>query len=275
MSQSEAWRFDEDPEVLYERYLVPSKFGPWAEDLVALGAPQLGERVLDVACGTGVVTRLVAPKVGPTGQVVGLDLNPGRLAVAKSISSVVGVDMKWREGNVSAMPLADASFDLICCQQGFQFFPDRLAATSEMFRVLVPGGRLALNVWQSIEHQPGAFAMAKALEHHVSAEAGVFRHTPFALGDANAIRTPMQEAGFQNIIIRPTAKTVRFPSAEAFTKRYICGVGGLARLVAQADDKARAALIEEMTGALQPYIDGEGLALPTATHLITARKRMT
>ncbi len=116
---------------------------------MALAVPQSGERVLDIACGTGVVTHLVVPHVGATGKVVGLDLNAGRLAVAQSLSSVSGITIEWREGDVNALPFPDADFDLVTCQQGFQFFPDRLVALREMSRVLVPGGRLALNVWCS------------------------------------------------------------------------------------------------------------------------------
>ena len=270
MSQRDHWHFDGNPDELYERYLVPAKFGPWAADLVALGAPQPGERVLDVACGTGVVTRLVAPHVGASGKVVGLDLNAGRLAVAESLSSVSGLTIEWREGDVSALPFSDAMFDLVSCQQGFQFFPDRLAALLEMSRVLVSGGRLALNIWRSIEHQPGALAMAKALQRHVSAEAAAFRHTPFALGEAEDIEAPMREAGFCNIVIRPTVKTVRFPSAEAFTMRYISGVAPLARMVSEVDDNARSALLNDVSAALQSYVDTDGLAIPTASHLVTA-----
>ncbi|MCI0869600.1 MAG: methyltransferase domain-containing protein, partial [Chloroflexi bacterium] len=213
MSQPEQWHFEDNPDELYERYLVPAKFGPWAADLVALGNPQPGESVLDVACGTGSVTRLVVPQVGETGKVVGLDLNAGRLAVARSLSTGPGISIEWREGNVSTLPFSDPIFDLVCCQQGFQFFPDRLAASREMSRVLVSGGRLAMNVWRSIDHQPGALAMAQALGRHVSAEAAAFRHTPFALGDSEAIEAPMKEAGFRDIVIRPTVKTVHFPSA--------------------------------------------------------------
>ena len=136
MSQ-EQWHLDGKPDELYERYLVPAKFGPWAADLVALGAPKSGERVLDVACGTGVVTRLVVPHVGAKGKVVGLDLNAGRLEVARALSSISGITIEWREADVSALPFPDANFDLVTCQQGFQFFPDRLVALREMFRVLV------------------------------------------------------------------------------------------------------------------------------------------
>ena len=137
-------------------------------------------------------------------------------------------------------------------------------------RVLVSGGRLALNVWRSIEHQPGALAMAKALQRHVSAEAAAFRHTPFALGEAEAIEAPMREAGFRDVVIRPTGKTVRFPSADAFTMRYICGVAPLARMVSEVDDNARSALLKDVSGALQSYVDADGLAIPTASHLVTA-----
>jgi SAM-dependent methyltransferase len=128
----------------YERYMVPAIFGPWAEDLLALAMPTPGERVLDVACGTGVVARLVAQRVAPTGTVVGFDLNPGMLAVARTLPLPQGAKIEWREGNVSAMPFPDASFDLTLCQQGLQFFPDRSAALREMRRVLAPRGRLAL-----------------------------------------------------------------------------------------------------------------------------------
>jgi len=272
MSQREQWHLDGNPDELYERYLVPAKFGPWAADLVALGAPQPGERVLDVACGTGVVTRLLVPHVGVTGKVVGLDLNAGRLAVARSLSSASGMTVEWREGDVSALSFSDASFDLVSCQQGFQFFPDRLVALREMFRVLVSGGRLAFSVWRSIEHQPGALAMAKALQRHVSAEAEAFRHTPFALGEAEAIEAPMKEAGFREVVIRPTVKTVRFPSAEAFTMRYISGVAPLARMVSEVDDAARSALLKDVSAALRSYVDADGLAIPTASHLVTANK---
>ena len=272
MSQREQWHLDENPEELFERYLVPAKFGPWAEDLVELAGPQPGERVLDVACGTGVVTRLVAPLVGATGKVVGQDLNAGRIAVARSLSSVPGVTIEWQESDVSALPIPDATFDLVCCQQGLQFFPDRLAALGEMSRVLVSGGRLAFSVWRSIEHQPGVLAMAKALQRRVGAEASAFRRSPFALGEAEAIDTPMTEAGFRDIVIRPTVKMIRFPSAEAFTARYISSVAPLARMVSEVDDSARTALLNDMREALQSYVDADGLAIPTESHLVTAHK---
>src|SRR5881628_2301555 len=201
MSQQPDWTgYGASAAELYERYLVPAIFEPWAMALVALAAPQPGERVLDVACGTGVVARLVAPHVGATGHVVGLDLHAGRLAVARALPPAPGAVVEWREGDALALPLAEAVFDLVCCQQGLQFFPDRRTALREMYRVLVPGGRLALNVWRALEHNPVALAMAQALGRHVSPEAEAFRHGPFTLGDAEALRALVIGAGFSEVL---------------------------------------------------------------------------
>ena len=118
------------PAEIYERHMVPAIFSRWAPDLLQAARVQTGERVLDVACGTGAVTRLLAERVGLTGNVVSLDINPGMLAVARR--TVVGPNIEWLESSALDMPLPDATFDAVVCQQGLQFFPDRPAALSEM-----------------------------------------------------------------------------------------------------------------------------------------------
>lgn len=144
MAEYEQWQLDGRAPELYERYLVPAITAVWAADLVERAAPRSGERVLDVACGTGIVARRAAERVGNHGRVVGLDLNSGMLAVARSLSSQDASGIEWREGSALAMPLPDAAFDLVLCQLELQFFPDRPLALREMRRALVPGGRLAL-----------------------------------------------------------------------------------------------------------------------------------
>jgi SAM-dependent methyltransferase len=114
------------PGELYEQHMIPAIFARWAPDLVEAVGLRPGERVLDVACGTGIVTRLLPDRVGPTGRVVGLDINPGMLAAARTAAPQALIE--WLEGNVLGMPLPDAAFDAVVCQQGFQFFPDKLAA---------------------------------------------------------------------------------------------------------------------------------------------------
>ena len=131
----------------YERYLVPTMFTPWAHDLIGRAGLQSGERVLDVACGTGIVARLAAEAVGSSGQVVGVDLNAGRLEIVRAQTPTSGARVEWREGDVKALPYNDAAFDVLFCQQAFQFFPDKAQALREMYRGLTPGRRLVLSVW--------------------------------------------------------------------------------------------------------------------------------
>ena len=139
-----------DPQVakmasVYEGRMVPALFRPWAEELVDRVDPQPGMRVLDVACGTGAVTRVVAPRVQPGGDVVGFDFSPAMLEIARSL----GVEgAAWHEGDATSLPFSDGEFDRVLCQQGMQFMPDKPAAAAEMQRVLRPGGRLALSCWK-------------------------------------------------------------------------------------------------------------------------------
>src|SRR5689334_8372947 len=158
---SEHWQLEGSAPELYQRYLVPAVTGQWAADLVERAALQPGERVLDVACGTGVVARLAAARVGPSGRVAALDLNPGMLAVARTLPGEPGEGaaavIEWYEDSALALPFPEASFEVAFCQLGLQFFPDRPQALQEMRRVLVSGGRLALSVFGPIEHNPATF----------------------------------------------------------------------------------------------------------------------
>jgi len=118
MSELSGFQVSADAAKLREQYSIRYFIGPWAPGLVALAALQPGECVLDVACGTGLVTRLAAPEVGPTGQVTGVDINAAMLAVARSLPPPSGAAITWVEGDAGAMDFPDASFEVILCQQG-------------------------------------------------------------------------------------------------------------------------------------------------------------
>ncbi|MGE5531583.1 MAG: class I SAM-dependent methyltransferase, partial [Bacteroidota bacterium] len=136
---------------VYEKFFVRGMFRYWTPVLLQRAAPREGERVLDVACGTGVVARSTVPLVGPSGKVVGLDINPAMLAVACRQFSDHCDDIDWQEGRAEDLPFGDHEFDLVTCQQGFQFFVDKGKAAREMRRVLRPEGRAVLAVWQSLD----------------------------------------------------------------------------------------------------------------------------
>jgi SAM-dependent methyltransferase len=219
MNAEGQWQLAGSAAERYERVLVPLRFRPWAADLVKLADLRDGERVLDVACGTGIVARLAAQHVGAAGDVTGLDLNAGMVAVARSLPSAPGAAITWIESSALDMRLADASFDVVLCQQGFQFFPDKSAALREMKRVLSPGGRLLLSVWAGAT--PYDIAMWAAVERHVGTDAAATLRTSRTVPGSEALRQHMVEAGFRDVQVRSRTLTTRLPAVADFVLQHL------------------------------------------------------
>ncbi|MGB6915040.1 MAG: class I SAM-dependent methyltransferase [Pseudolabrys sp.] len=273
MNQQGQWQVAGSAPEVYERELVPAVFGAWAPILVELAEPRPSERVLDVACGTGVVARIAATRVGPTGTVVGIDLNPGMLSLARSLvsrDSRSGGQLQWQEASADKLPFPDGSFNVVYCQLGLQFFADRPAALREMRRVLGTEGRLALMVWRGIHESPGFAVLADALQRHVGQAAAAIMRAPFGLTNADELEALVRAAGFQNVAVQQRSGTVRFPSVERFVLSYVAG-SPLAGPVSQADDAARAGLITDVRNALGKFTNNNELAFPIAAHLLSAR----
>jgi SAM-dependent methyltransferase len=266
----EQWQVAGSAAQVYERELVPAIFGPWAPQLVGLAAPVAGERVLDAACGTGVVARLAAERVGQDGRVVGFDLNPGMLAVAHRLP-VGGVPVGWVQATADRLPFRGGSFEVVCCQLGLQFFPDRAAALAEMARVLVAGGRLVVMVWRSIDHSPGFAVLAQALDRHIGPAAGALMRAPFGLGDEEALRGLVAGAGFREVAVDRQAGVVRFGSARELVVAYGAG-SPLAGPIRAAAPAARAGLLADVQVALEAWQGAGGLAFPIEALLVSGHR---
>ena len=270
--QWEGWQLEESSAEAYERYLVPLLFAPGAEYLMQLATPGPGERVLDVACGTGIVARSAALRVGADGSVVGLDLNEDMLEVARRASSEVRPEIEWRREDAIDMSLPDGGFDVIFCQQGLQFFPDRPAALREMHRVLAPNGRLALAVLRSVEHNPGYSLLAEALERHVGSEAGAMMRSPFpSFSTGEELRDLISGVGFRDVRILLGIGPVRYPSVEEFWRQEAAS-SPLAGQIGTLSDEVREALGRDLREALRTYTDDEGCVFPAETYLAIARQ---
>jgi ubiquinone/menaquinone biosynthesis C-methylase UbiE len=268
MAQQGQWQVAGSAPEVYERELVPAVFGVWAPVLVELAQPHPGERVIDVACGTGIVARLAAKRVGPTGAVVGVDLNPGMLSIARSVAGTGSI--QWQEASADRLPFPDGSFSVVYCQLGLQFFADRAAALREMRRVSGSEGRLAIMVWRGIQESPGFAALAEALERHIGQAAATIMRAPFGLSDAGELESLVSTAGFQDVAVEQRNGTVHFPSIERFVLSYVAG-SPLVGAVSKADDAARAALITDVRNALRRYTGNTELAFPIGAHLLSAR----
>jgi ubiquinone/menaquinone biosynthesis C-methylase UbiE len=267
MSDQERWQLSDRGAESYERFQVPSMFGPLARAFLAQVPLRPGQRVLDVACGTGIVARLAAPAVGPDGRVAGVDLNPGMIAVARREDPAID----WREADVAALPFEDGAFDVVLCQQGLQFVPDKSAALAEMHRVLAAGGCLALCLWQGIEHSPYMHETSKALTRYVGADAGSRIQAPFALGDAEAVRAMVRDAGFPAVEIRETVVTRRMLPPEEAVPGHLASTP-VGPQVAALDAETRAALVATIAAALAQYRDEEGMAVPQGAYIALATK---
>ena len=268
MAKNGQWQLSAEAAELYERYVARYILGPWAPLLVDVAHVGVGERVLDVACGTGVVARAAAERVGPAGRVVGVDLNSGMIAVARSLPTPVGASIEWIERSALDLRLQDASMDVVLCQQGLQFFPDKALAMREMRRVLARGGRLALSVWNGI----GLYnsAVGEALARFVSDAAALQFCASRQVPTKEELQRLATEAGFSAVDVRVSRINVHLPRLDQFTLDHLSATP-VAPLIAAAEPEAREKIGASVMKELQRYADGEGVTYPEETHVLTAR----
>jgi ubiquinone/menaquinone biosynthesis C-methylase UbiE len=252
----------------YERYFVPTIGMAWATALLDAAELHPGDRVLDVACGTGVVTRLAAERVGPDGAAAGLDVNPAMLAVARSVPSS-GAAIEWHEATAESLPLADGGFDVVLSSLGLQFVPDKASALREMQRVLAPDGQLAI---ATVGPTPPLFAiLEQALARHVNPEAAGFMRAVFSLHEPQELEKLMSGAGFRDVEVQSKALSVALPEPAAFLWQYVHSTP-LAAPVAQMDDVGRAALERDVVAAWKSFVEDGALIFDANAVLTTARK---
>ena len=260
--------FGRTPAEAYERYFVSAIGLPAAQDLVKRVNPQPGEKVLDVACGTGVVARLAADRVAPGGTVAGVDVNAGMLDVARSVMPPEAA-IQWYEAPAESMPLPDETFDLVTCQLSLQFFADKPAALREMQRVLVPGGRVAIGV-------PGEISeifeiMAEGLSKHIEPSLQGFVYQVFSLNDPAELGKLVEEAGFVDVKSTSELKTLRLPRPEEFLWQYIYATP-LAEPVLRADQEQRDALVQDIVPKWRQFLENGGMLYDQDIVFATARK---
>jgi len=270
-TRTAGWQVEQTASEAYDQYLVPAIFESWADRLLESATAQEGDRVLDVACGTGIVARRAAPRVGEDGSVVGFDINDGMLAVAKEAAADIHPSIEWRQGDATDLPFADERFDAVCCQQALQFFDDPVAAVGEMRRVLTPGGRVALSVWRPLDHQPAYVVLAEALERHLGDEAGAMMRSPFPTWDGKDVRTLTRDAGFDDVSVTVEIGSVRYPSVEEFVRREAAS-SPLAERILAVERTVRDELVRSVEDSLHAYIDDEGIVSPMESYVIVAER---
>lgn len=252
---------------MYERHLVGPLFRPWAEMIIEEIELSRGDLVLDIACGTGIVARTARERLGDGGKVVGVDVSPDMLAVARAVAP----EIDWRQGDAGALPLGEGeSFDAVVCQQGLQFFPDKPRAAAQMRRALVPGGKLAVATWRSDDEIPFFRDLRRVAERHL----GRIADPRYGFGDAAPLEALLRDAGFHEVRSRPLSCTIRFADGASFVHMNAMAFVGMSAAKAMGDDERNRtveAIARESAPVLRSYSDGSGLAFKLSTNLATAR----
>jgi SAM-dependent methyltransferase len=249
---------------LYESTFVPALFRQWAERLVQSTGVTPGSSVLDVACGTGVVARAAADRIGPDGVVVGVDLNEAMLAVARRLRP----DLRWQIGDACALPFEDGSFDLVLCQAALMFVGDRIAALREMGRVAGPDGRVAVQVPGRLAGSPGYLALAELVGRHAGRHLVDLLGAYFAVGEPDLLTELFETAGLQIDLMDTWLGATRLDSIETFLAVELLPIAD------QIHDAVRDRITREGRLMLAPFLDAAGaITAPIEVHLVTAHRK--
>ncbi|HEX6336056.1 MAG TPA: methyltransferase domain-containing protein [Jiangellaceae bacterium] len=263
-SSQETFQVSVEQAEAYESMFVPALFGDWAEPLVEAAGVRPGHRVLDVACGTGVVARAAADRVDRQGSVVGVDINDGMLEVARRLRP----QLEWRRADAADLPFADDSFDVVLCQAALMFFPDRVAALREIARVTTAGGTVGLHVWAGLPAQAGYGPLTEIAARHAGPEAVNLLGSYWVLGDLDFMAQLAAAAGLRVHEARTRTGTARFASIDHLVETEVKSTP----LGERIDDDVYQRIVDDARDELRPFVTVTGaVQLPIAGHLITAR----
>jgi ubiquinone/menaquinone biosynthesis C-methylase UbiE len=249
----------------YEANFVPQLFAGLAPPLLDAARLRPGQRVLDVCCGTGIVARPAADRIGTTARIVGLDRNAAMLTVARRVRP----ELEWRQGDAQALPFGDGEFDVVTCQSGLMFVPDAPKAVREMARVLASGGTLAVQLWSAPNRQPGFRPMADAVARHAGPASVELISSYFRLGEPAEFAEMCRAAGLADPATSRNPVTLRAGSIDDYVTTEVESTP----LVSQISDEVYGKIRADAHVGLAPYCDDAGrLAIPMEVYFVTARR---
>lgn len=234
----------------YEKYFSPMFFTAPAKDIAGRLSIEQG-RVLELACGTGQLTRIIREKY-PDADIIATDLNPGMISVAKTISSTEKI--QWQTMDAQEIQFDDNSFDVVICQFGFMFFPDKQKAAAEGYRVLKPGGKFIFSTWDKIETQHITVIANDIIKSFFPSDPPMFFNVPFSMSDPSVIESLMKNTGFRDVSVDNPRLEGQSSSADDAAKGFTIG-NPMYLAICERDES----LLQEIQAAVkQAFIDEFG-----------------
>ena len=263
----ETFQLSDDAVAVYEDQKVKSMFEPLARVTVKAIPITSDDRILDVACGTGIVLRTVHKNVVPATPMTGIDINASMIAMAKNCTQQHAEDFDWHVAYVETLPFENSSFTLLFCQQGIQYFPDQKKVLQELRRVEADGGRVVLSVWGGASDF--FQAMAKSVTKHVDQETGDKYLAPFNYRDVDALPQMLVDAGFRDVDVKPMlVDRTMSEIAQNISKEILGHPSG--PKVLQAGENVVEAISSEVIAACADYRKGDDMIVPQRATLFTA-----
>ncbi len=259
-----------DAPEIYENTMVPLWFGRWADSLLKLVSLKPGERVLDVACGTGVTTRIAKRDVGTEGLVTGLDINASMLAKARELAP--DTDITWMQSDIVDTGFAPDVFDAVISQHGYHYFPDQPAALAEFFRVLAPSGRIALSIWDG--HSAYTHSLCSSVEKFISREIANKQRSQRQTPSAENLIADLSDAGFTNVAVARQELLIKVPLAPEFVPLHLASMP-IAGAFHSLSEEEKAALVADVMRSLSGYVVGDQMVYLEAVNVVTGIKEVS
>ncbi|NNC98664.1 MAG: class I SAM-dependent methyltransferase [Gammaproteobacteria bacterium] len=262
MGGSETGQISEDAAKIYEDVYLPALFREWCPLAIQAAEIEKGDSVIDIACGTGALAIAVSEFVGPKGKTVGVDINQGMLKIARSKSSKV----EWLNAPAERLPFVDDSFHCVVSQFGLMYFENQEIAIREMMRILQPGGKIVVIVWDTLKNNPGLAAEEYLWQQTFGEDVD---EAPYRLGDKTVLKRLFKTSGINDIKIDTCEGRASFDSIESWIHT---GAKGWTEDDALNDDELKI-LLDAAEKELANFSTNQGrVSFPTSAHIITTRK---
>jgi ubiquinone/menaquinone biosynthesis C-methylase UbiE len=274
MAQDKNSPSNSNPSEIYEQVFIPAIMRHWTPILLEFAQPRAGEHILDLACGTGIVARNAAKYVNSQGRIVGLDINPAMLEVARQQVDSGVTNIEWQEGNAENIPFPDRSFDLVLCQAGLMLFKNKIAAANEMRRVLKAGGRAVALVWQSLDQHPFNKTLCTSWSRRLGVDITAVSPA-YSLGSVEELNALLAGAGFSKVAVYPVQYYIFADDPELFLDLSFKGAAAAIPSYANLDDKARSELAgcvaSDIELVMKQHMQDGRLIIPRAANIAVAR----